>query len=414
MRIVILSINYWPEETGIGPYTTHRAEYLAGAGHEVTVCTTFPYYPEWKVNAQFRGKFASTEVRNGVKILRSRAYVPNPVTSVRRIAHEATFVFGSLVRAAMCRRPDLLFVISPPLGLGLSAFLLSRMWRRPYVFDVMDLQPDAAAELGMLPPRFLRMLYGVERFAYRHAALVSTLTRGMRSKIVSKGLSEDKVALFEPRADDALFDIQPSEGLAFRQRYGLGEKFLVTHSGNMGVKQGVEVIVEAASLTRNDVSLVYVMVGDGVARATIESHAQRLGLDNIQFMPVLNAAEFRGLLAASNVCLVTQRRTVSDVVFPSKVVTYMAAGCPVIASVKESSEVARAVCESHAGLVVEPESPEALAGAIAQLRKQSLEEIRRNASQFARRHWSAMRVLPYLERSLVAASTTIASSFAAQ
>lgn len=410
MRIVILSINYWPEETGIGPYTTHRAEFLAGAGHDVTVCTTFPYYPEWKVDARYRGRFTSNEVRNGVKILRLRAYVPSPVTSLKRIAHEASFVLGSFARAALCRRPDLLFVISPPLGLGLSAFVLSRIWRRQYVFDVMDLQPDAAAELGMLPPRFLRALYQVERFAYRHAALVSTLTHGMRSKIVGKGFNEAKVTLFEPRADEALFDIRPSEGLAFRSRHGLGEKFLVTHSGNMGVKQGMEVIIEAANLTREDSSLLYFIVGDGAARAGIELRAAQLGLTNVRFMPVLSTVEFRGLLAASNVCLVTQRRTVSDVVFPSKIVTYLAAGCPVIASVNESSEVARTIRESRSGLVVEPERPDALAGAIAELRQQPLDEFRRNASQFASQRWSAVQVLPFLERSLVAASTTIASS----
>ena len=134
-------------------------------------------------------------------------------------------------------RPDLLLVVSPPLGLAVNAILLSRFWRIPYVFDVEDMQPDSAAELGMLPSWALRFLYWVEKAAYSHAGLVTTLTRGMRDRIVDKGIPADKVELLEPRADDSLFDIEVREGSAFRQLYGLGNKFLVTHSGNMGVKQ---------------------------------------------------------------------------------------------------------------------------------------------------------------------------------
>ncbi|HEX8924605.1 MAG TPA: glycosyltransferase family 4 protein, partial [Terriglobales bacterium] len=343
MRILILSINYWPEETGIGAFTTYRAEYLAAAGHDVTVCTTFPYYPEWKVSGEYAGKFAATEERNGVRIVRSYAYVPNPVTSLRRVVHEASFIMTSLMRAIGQQRPDVLFVVSPPLGLALSAIVLSRIWRVPYVFEVEDLQPDAAADLGMLPPWALKLMYQVESIAYRNAALVSTLTEGMRAKIVSKGIPAEKVELFEPRADATLFEIAPEEGRAFRERHNLGQKFVVTHSGNMGMKQGLEVILEAASLNRDDDSICFLLVGDGAARKRIEARAQELKLKNVRFMPVLDTAEYRGLLAASDVCLVTQQKTVSDIVFPSKTVSYLAAGCAVVASVNAASEVARAI-----------------------------------------------------------------------
>src|SRR6516165_61095 len=179
MRILIVSINYWPEETGIGAFTTYRAEYLASVGHDVTVCTTFPYYPEWTVSADYAGRIFSTEERNGVRIIRSYAYVPNPVTSTRRVLHEASFIVTSLMRAIGQARPDVLFVVSPPLGLAMSAIVLSRIWRIPYVFEVEDLQPDAAADLGMLPIWALKLMYKVESVAYRNAALVSTITKGM-------------------------------------------------------------------------------------------------------------------------------------------------------------------------------------------------------------------------------------------
>ena len=409
---MILSINYWPEETGIGAFTTCRAKYLASVGHEVTVCTTFPYYPEWKVADAYRGRLAQTEERKGVRILRSYAYVPRPVTSLKRLLHEASFVAGSLVRAIAAGRPDVLLVVSPPLGLALSAVLLSRMWRIPFVFDVEDLQPDAAAELGMLPKWALRFLYAIERMAYRNAAQVSTITRGMRTNIVRKGVPPEKVVLFEPRADDALFDIGVEEGLAFRQKFGLEGKFLVTHSGNLGVKQGLEVVLEAAALNREDESLVFVLVGNGSARDFIMQRAGQMQLNNVRFLPLLGEQEFRGLLGASDVCLVTQRKSVSDIVFPSKLVTYFAAGCPVIASVNPASEAAQAVRDSGAGLVVEPEDAVALRNAIRALRSCDLQEHQRFARSYAGLRWSPARVLKFVERSLAAVSRTVPDPFA--
>jgi putative colanic acid biosynthesis glycosyltransferase WcaI len=405
MRILILSINYWPEETGIGAFTTYRAEHLASAGHDVTVCTTFPYYPDWKVASNYRGKLFAAEERNGVRILRSFAYVPNPQTSLKRVVHEGSFVASSLARAAFSKRPDLLLAVSPPLGLSMNAILLSRLWRIPYVFDVQDLQPDAAADLGMLPVWALRLMYRVESSAYRHAALVSTLTKGMRDRIIQKGVPKEKVALFEPRADEALLDLVREEGTAFRKQYNLEGKFLVCHAGNLGVKQGLDVILNAAAMSRSDASLLYLLVGNGSARDNIKRRAAELGVDNVRFLPLLDSQSFRGMLAASDVCLVTQRKSVSDIVFPSKTVSYLAAGCAVIASVNGGSEVAQAILESGAGIVVEPENAEALLGAIARLRGgDSLCECRRSAREYARFRWSSERVLGTLEQSLIALS----------
>ncbi len=414
MRILILSINYWPEETGIGAFTTYRAEYLAKAGHDVTVCTSFPYYPDWKVAPEYRGRLLASEERNGVRILRSYMYVPNPVTSLKRIVHEASFILSSFLRACGVKRPDVLLVVSPPLGLAMNAILLSRWWRIPYVFDVEDMQPDAAAELGMLPPWALKLMYAVEGAAYRYAALVSTLTKGMRDKIIEKGIPAEKVVLFEPRADESLFDITPAEGDAFRQRYGFDGQFIVSHCGNLGIKQGLDVILNAAAMSRGDRSLIYLLVGNGVARERIERRAAELELDNLRFLPLLGSQDFRGLLAASDVCLVTQRKSVSDIVFPSKMVTYLAAGCAVIASVNTGSEVASAIRESGAGVVVEPEDAHALEQAIYQLRESNIEECRRSARAYADRRWSSARTLGFFETNLAAVSAFLPVSLAKQ
>ncbi len=411
MRILILSINYWPEVTGIGAFTTYRAEHLASAGHDVEVCTTFPYYPDWKVSPEYAGKALTREERNGVRIFRSYAYIPNPVTSLKRILHEASFIVSSMLRAIIRKRPDLLLVVSPPLGLAIVAILFKRLRGVPYVFDVEDLQPDSAADLGMLPSWAVKILYRVERAAYRHARLVTTLTSGMRKRIIAKGVAEGKVELLEPRMDSSLASISPEDGLEFRQKYGIRNELIVTHSGNMGVKQGLDVILDAAALSRSDDSLLFLIVGNGVDRDRIKRRAAELDLHNVRFLPLLPDIDFRGLLAATDLCLVTQQRSVSDIAFPSKVVSYLAAGCPVVASVNANSEVARTIDKSGAGKVVEPEDAKALLAAIGDLRSADLAELGRHAREYSRLRWSASRVLGHLERCLLEAAGLGANSF---
>lgn len=406
MRIRILSINYWPEVTGIGAFTTYRAEFLAAAGHEVEVCTTFPYYPEWKVPANYKGRFASREERNGVSILRSYAYIPNPVTALRRVFHEGSFIASTLTRAFFCKRPDVLFVVSPPLGLSVPAFLLSRFWRIPYIFDVEDLQPDSAADLGMLPGWAIKLLYSLEAFAYRNAAMVTTLTPSMRRRIIEKGVTDEKVELVEPRMDESFADLSPAEGIAFRRRYEFGDKFLVTYSGNMGVKQGLDVVLDAAALNRSDDSILFLLVGGGADYDRLRCRAANLNLSNVRFLPILDESGFRGLISASSICLVTQQKSVSEVAFPSKVVTYLAAARPIIASVNPDSEVAQVIGESGAGKVVRAEDAQALLSAIGDLRDNGLQGLGLAGRNYARRRWEANRVLGHLEQILAAVAAS--------
>jgi colanic acid biosynthesis glycosyl transferase WcaI len=405
LRILVLSINYWPDETGIAAFNTWRCEYLASQGHQVTICTGPPYYPEWRVPERYKGKPFQREVRNGVTILRSWMYVPQTLNTKKRILHEVSFLASSFMRALCVEKPDLIFAISPPLGLGLSVATLSRLWRVPYIFDVEDLQPDAAVELGMMKGRsIIRVLYAIERLAYRRAALVSTITEGMRQRIVDKGIDPAKVVLFPPRADSSLYTLRDrSDGSVFREKYGLQGKLIISHSGNMGVKQGLEVILEAAakSLDRKDIQ--YLFVGDGAMRPQLEAQARSRNLNNVLFLPLLESSLFMHMLAATDIALITQQQIVSNIVFPSKTVTLLSAGCPVVASVNSGSEVARTVLRSEAGLVVEPENADALLAAINKLASntEELARMSRRARQFAIETWDERRTLPRMEREFI-------------
>jgi colanic acid biosynthesis glycosyl transferase WcaI len=410
MRILHLGINYWPDETGIAPFATGRCEYLAACGHQVIACTGLPYYPQWSVPAEYGGRLFSSEERNGVKIFRSWIYVPSKLTSIKRILHEASFICSSFVRVLGKIRPDLIFVTSPPLGLIASAIALSRLWRVPYVLHVADLQPDAAVDLGMLPQgRFIKALYRLEGVGYRNAALISTLTEAMRQRIIAKGVPADKVVLFSDWVDPQLFSIPTPSTMRSRTREA---PFTVAHFGNMGVKQGLEVTIEAARLSRDDPRISYLLVGDGAARPALEARARELDLPNLRFLPLQPHDRFLELLAQSNACLVTQRRTVSDIVFPSKVISLLAAARPVVASVGAGSEVARVIAESGAGLTVAPEDPRALADSVMRLRADPGLSARMGCDgrSYAIDRWERETVLKSTEKRLASFSNSNVAS----
>jgi colanic acid biosynthesis glycosyl transferase WcaI len=211
LKIAVLGINYWPDETGIAPFTTGKCEYLARCGHEVTAFTGMPYYPAWKIPDGYRRRLFIREQKSGVEIARSWLYVPRHLSSAKRILHEASFVISVVLRSianSKSNRPDVLIVITPPLALGLAASFLSRKWKIPFIQHVADLQPDAAVDLGMLSAgRFTRALYALERLSYNKASVISTLTVSMREKILTKGIPPEKVILSPDWARPELFSI---------------------------------------------------------------------------------------------------------------------------------------------------------------------------------------------------------------
>lgn len=376
-----------------------------------------PFYPQWRIRDDYRGKIIAREEHERVTILRSSLYVPRHATSARRIAHEASFVAGALLRALTANRPDIILVISPPLALGMASIILSRTWRIPYVFHVADLQPDAALDLGMIPNgRLMRTLYWLERTAYQRSAMISTLTEGMRQRIIQKGFSADKVALLPDWVDPSLYEIPLVHGGEhFRAAHGLDGDFLVLHAGNMGVKQGLEVVLSAADLSRDRTDIRYLLVGDGAVRSRLEQQARELRLPNVTFLPLQSREIFNEMVAAADLALVTQRGSVMDIVFPSKVLTLLAAGRPVVASLGEGSEVARVLADSGAGMRVPAEDAKALFHVIEMLRGEPSRraEMGRRGRAYAQQHWDRDRILLELNvriQQIVARDPTIRST----
>jgi len=374
MKILVWGINYSPEVSGIAPFNTALCEYLAGRKHEVTMLTTFSYYPQWKKRAEDAGQLRRVETINGVKVVRVWHYVPQKLSSLKRIIHEATFLGLSFLNAIFMEKHDVAVVVSPPLGLGFFAWLFSALKGTPYVFHVQDLQPDAAMSLGMLKPsRFTQALYKLEALAYAKAARVSGICNGMIRAYQRKNVPQEKIMMFPNGVAKPGADYFPAAG-AFRKRNGIPDgNCLATYSGNIGAKQGLDILFAVAEKITGE-SITIVICGDGARRAEMEKQVAERKLKNLLLMPLQDELAYREMQVDTSISLITQQKGTGQFFFPSKMLSAMVFSKPILAVGDEDSELSHAVRDAKCGCVVEPGDIDGLADA---LRKMSSPEQQR-------------------------------------
>jgi colanic acid biosynthesis glycosyl transferase WcaI len=371
MRILIVGLNYLPEVTSIGPYTADLAVHLMRCGHEVVVSTGFPTAPQWKVWKGYEGRWWMKETIEGVSVKRTYLYVPKqPKKALQRILFDSSFAISALIGNLFSPRADLVIVISPPLQIGVTGWILGLLNRAPCFLQIKDLVPDAAVAVGALRQGSwqVRLAHGLERFIYRRMAGIGVIAPGFRANLVRKGVPEEKVEILPDYIDTNEFQAGPA-GNEFRRAHGISSTaFLVVYSGSVAAKQGLRTFVEAAAEVQADREVCFCLVGEGPYLAELKALAASLRLPNLQFLPLQPRATFKQLLAEANALVVTQTRSVTDIVFPGKLLYYMAAGRPILAAVSAHSETGSFIAENQVGVVVPPEHPAALAKAILQLK----------------------------------------------
>ncbi len=370
MKITVWGINYAPELTGIAPYNTVLCKFLRAQGHEARMVTAFPYYPAWRKIPGDGGRLYRTDEMEGVPVHRCWHYVPARLSTFKRILHEGSFVATSWLRLLTLPRPDVLVVVSPPLLLGAAAWALGWLKRCPFVFHVQDLQPDAAAGLVMLNEGWLlRSLYWLEELAYRKARRVSGIMHAMLDAFRRHGVAEEKVFFFPNGVTLPSAGELPARH-QFRQRHGFGaEDFLVVYSGNLGVKQGLEVLIEAARLLK-DPRVRILLGGDGARREALAKQVAHYQLANVRLLPLQPEAHYREMLADADLCVITQQRGSGRYFFPSKLMTTLAFARPVLSVTDADSELARSVNAGGFGVNIEPGHAGKLAAQIESLARQ--------------------------------------------
>ncbi len=384
MKLLVIGMNYAPEQTGIAPFTTELCEDLARHGHSVTVATTFPHYPEWKIHSSYAGKRAMTEIRNGVTVKRTWVLLPKRASTLRRVMYDSLLGLGTLVSGLSCGSYDLILGVTPPIQVGVTARLLARRYGVPYVLWVQDLALEAAVSVGMMHASpMLRAAKRVEQWTYEGAARVFVIAQSFKSNLARKGVAESKLRYLPDWVDaDSIGSARNGNG--FRRAAGLADdSFIVMHSGNMGAKQQLENVLGAAQELKPQKEIAFVLVGEGSEKGELMAHARRDELQNVFFLPLVPREELPYLMSTADLLVLNQHPDIVEGVIPSKLLTYMASARPVVVAAHPDSEAARQVRAAGCGIWVEPNQPKALALAVMRLARDP--ETRRRLGQDGRR-----------------------------
>lgn len=371
MKILIHGINFAPDLVGIPKYTSEMTGWLAEHGHEVRVVTAPPYYPAWRVPEGYRAgrykrdRWASPEGTEA-DVWRCPMWVPARPSGKSRLLHLASFAVSSfpVMLSQAVWRPDVVVVVEPTLFCTPGALLTALLARAKTWLHIQDLEVDAAFDMGLLPKGRVRgIALAFERWLLRRFDRVSTISEAMRDRVLAKGVKPGRVGLFPNWVNVASIApmTQPS---GFREELGLVDGTRVAlYAGNLGEKQGLELLVEAAQRLRDREDLLFVIAGSGSGRQRLEALAE--GLPNVTFLPLQPLERLNDLLNLADVHLLPQRADAADLVMPSKLTGMVASGRPVVATAAPETQVGKVV--AGCGLVVPPGDGAAFAEAIAAL-----------------------------------------------
>lgn len=369
MKVLFYGINFSPELTGIGKYTGEMAEWFATAGHEVRVITAPPYYPAWKVGAGFSTFSYRTEVWQGVRVFRTPLWVPLKPGGFKRLMHLASFALSSLpVLLAQWRwKPDVVWVVEPPLMCAPAAVAFASLRGAQSWLHIQDYEVDAAFSLRLVEGVILRhWLQGAERWLMRRFDRVSTISGRMVDRALAKGVTTERVLRFPNWVD--ISGITPlAEFSSYRAELGLAPDAVVAlYSGNMGNKQGLEILADLARLLQDDSRIQFVFGGNGSGRADLQ--ARCAGLANVRFLDLQPLERLNDWLGLADVHLLPQRADAADLVMPSKLTGMLASGRAVLVTASHETELGCMVAQDAVcGLVVPPDDAATMAEALRAL-----------------------------------------------
>jgi colanic acid biosynthesis glycosyl transferase WcaI len=368
MHILIYSYNYHPEPIGIAPLMTELAEGLVKRGHEVRVITGMPNYPEREIYDGYRGKWYINEQRNGVDIQRSYLRIKSKPNLVDRLLLELSFIFTSLPQGFKGKRPDVIILTIPPLLGILPATIFGWLYNCPVVLNVQDILPEAAVRIGLLKNKWMiRTLAVLEKFAYRTAHTISVIADGFRENLVNKGVPANKIVCIPNWVNVNFIHPLPKQNNSWISSHQLDGKFVVLYSGNIALTQGLETVIEAAVCLRHIRDIVFVIVGESKALQRLQEYCLLHGADNVLLLPLQSREKLPEMLAASDVGLIVQKHNVISFNMPSKIPLLLASGRPIVGSVPATGTAAKAIELSGGGIIVEPESADAMAAAVYDL-----------------------------------------------
>lgn len=369
MRILIYGINFSPELTGIGKYSGEMASWLEDQGNDVLVITAPPYYPEWQIK-EGHSNFYSFKKFNNITIIRCPLFVPKKLSTVSRLLHLISFSLSSFIPiiGTIFWKPDIVMQVAPTLMCSMQTLLLSKFSNAKSILHIQDFEVDAMFSISMeQTSRFKRAAISIEKNILNSFDIISTISQGMVNKVKEKGIDFEKIVFFPNWSEIDRF-LNQSKDEIYLQSLGIDPlKNIILYSGNMGEKQGLEIVIHAANKMKESKNSHFVLVGDGAIKEKLQDLSNKLGLLNVTFLPLQPYKDLPVLLGSADCHLVVQKKGAADLVFPSKLTNILAVGGNAVITASEATSLGD-LCNQFPGIAV-LSSPESVSGLVVSIEK---------------------------------------------
>ena len=404
MRVLYLS-QYFPPEIGATQTRAYEmARGLVEAGHQVTVLTEFPNHPEGIIPPEYRRKLWERSDLDGIEVLRVWVKASPAKTFRSRMAFYISYMVMATLAGLLLARGKyrLIYATSPPLFVGGAALALSFLRRLPMVFEVRDLWPESAVELGELRgARAQRLATWLEERCYQRARRIVVVTEDFKARLTARGYPPEKLVVIPNGANTEVFSPRPRDTTLLKELGIDTDQYVAIFTGLHGLAQGMDTILEAAQLLRSEPGITFLLVGEGPLKPALVERASKMAMENVVFHGAVREPELPRYLSLADVGLHAYRRLpILRGALPVKMFSYMASGLPVVLAAE--GEAGRLLQTARAGVVVPPEVPRALADAVLQMKAAPdlAQRYGRAGLSFVRANYSRQELARQLARTL--------------
>ncbi len=389
MKILLLT-EYFPPEIGAGSTRAyeHSSQWVKN-GHDVTVITGFPDYPDGIIPQKYKGYKFLIEDIEGIRVIRTYTFPAPNKGFFRRVISFLSFMISSIVQGIVAsKRQDILIATSPPFLVGVSGYIISKFKSIPFVFEVRDLWPESAIQLGELKNKFvIKFLKRIELYLYHRAKLIVPVAESTINVLLKMGIEENKISVIKNGVD--LETIR--QPLSIKNENT--NKFVVTYIGTIGLSHALDKVVECAELLKDEDTILFQIIGEGAEKENLNNMIEKLSLNNVKLINKIEREQLTEYYSKADILLVTLRKLdIFRKVIPSKLFEIMAFEKPILISV--DGEARSIVEKARAGLFVQPENPEDLRDKILYLKNRPdlLKEFGKNGRIFVKENFDRSKL----------------------
>ena len=387
MHILFITDNFYPESNAPAIRTYQHCKYWASKGHKITVITSAPNFPEGVVYDGYKNTLRQKEMIDGIEVWRVKTFIAQNKGNIFRTIDYLSFMISSLFFGLFVKKPDIVVGTSPQFFTIISAWLLAKIKKRKFVFELRDLWPSSIVAVGAMNDNFvIKFLSKIENFLYKQADLIVPVTKSFKKVLVERGISKDKIQVVYNGTDTESFKPSKQKDPALLEELNLIDSFVFGYIGTHGMAHGLENIINAAEKLKNYSDIKVILIGDGAEKQNLMLLAKMKNLDNVIFISKKNHSEIKKYLRLCDISIVhLKNEDEFRNVIPSKIFESASMAIPILISVPKG-EATSMIESNQCGITCKPMSSKHLAEAMLQLKNNKPNtEFSKNCIEFSKK-----------------------------